>query len=184
MQKENWILKRINESLKEYGYLKEIDLKILRTQLKYHDEYLEFLAKNANNSFVSAYLYMKDRNDDPELFETFSNRQIVRDYNFMTSEIKLINEALKELKNHEWCHHILVKNSKGIYQCVRCGVILDEEFRCNNYILLNSIEYDEGRKLYDLAIIKLDENPLAISIIKEMLNIKCDSENDVKQLIK
>lgn len=183
MQEENLILKRINESLKEKGNLTESDLKIIRTQLNYRDEYLELIEKFSSNPYVVAYLMMKETGSCSEMFETFANHHRVKSYNFMIEEVKSINELESQLKQNEWCHHILLSNSKNVYQCVRCGVLVDEKFHCRNYVLLNNCDYDEGRSLYDEAIGILEEADSVTNIINKMLDIKRNKKINSKRYI-
>lgn len=138
LNKENWILKRIYESINKNGCLNEIDLRILRTQFRYRDEFLELLDKFKNDPYVVAYLYMKDHNQESEMFPIFKEHHRVKAYLHIVNLIKIVDEVERELKCHEWCPHIILKDDEN-YRCVRCGVYFNNDPYCNNYTLLSNV---------------------------------------------
>lgn len=182
--KTNWILKMINESINENGYLTENILRLVRTQLRYRDEYIDMVKVLEEDSLILAYLMLKENDGDSETVELMKSKKRIQNYEFMKETINTVDEVEHEISCHEWCHHIMLPDSIGTYRCVRCGVRQDEDFYCSNYVLLSNSSYEEGLQLYQSAINNLGENPSVIDIINEMLNIKLNKKSKVKTLTK
>ena len=150
MENNNWILKRISDSLNKHGSLTEEDLHMFRVHMGYRKEFLE-------------------------LMSFFEEKAIVQTYLFMKEEIKNVNET-EEYVRRFGCDHILVKNGDTLnsesYDCIRCGCNFDfsvtNQLSFNNYILPMDVTYDKARLLYDLAVSNLGEGCMMHEIVDEM----------------
>lgn len=150
-QKENWILKHIYETIEKNGRVDEDCLKLIYTQINYHNEYLQLLEKFRSMPYVTAYLFMKENQECTELMEIFENKPQVQSYLYMIEQIRLVDEVITNLKNNNWCHHIFVGDGKK-HRCIRCGVSIDIDLEINNHTITDFADYNEARVLYESVI--------------------------------
>lgn len=149
MENNNWILKRISDSLNKNGSLSESDLHMFRVHVGYRKEFLELLSFFEEKTIIQAYLAMKE-------------------------EIKNVDETEEYVKRFG-CEHLLVNDDEEndqSYRCVRCGCKFDfsipNQISFNNYILPMDITYDKARILYDLAVENLGDFCMLNEIVDEM----------------
>jgi len=147
--KENWLLKRINESIEKNGRVDEDCLKLIYTQINYRNENLEMLEKFCSIPYVAAYLFMKEKNECLELLEKFENKQQVQSYLYMVRQIAMVDEVIENLKKNNWCHHILVGDGTK-QRCIRCGVTLESDL--DKYKITDFADYNEARFLYESLV--------------------------------
>ena len=149
MENNNWILKRISDSLNKNGSLSESDLHMFRVHVGYRKEFLELLSFFEEKTIIQAYLAMKE-------------------------EIKNVDETEEYVKRFG-CEHLLVKDDEEnnqSYKCVRCGCkfyfSIPSQLSFNNYILPMDVTYDKARILYDLAVENLGDFCMLHEIVDEM----------------
>lgn len=168
-QKENWILKHINECIEKNGRVDEVCLKFIYTQINYRNENLALLDEFRSKPCVAAYLYMKESNECSELLETFENKQQVQAYLYMVHQIEMVDEVIKALKQNNWCRHILASNGIN-YRCIRCGhTVLESEL--DNYTITDFADYDEARILYE-GVMNEIEYEYPGNIINGMISLR------------
>lgn len=175
-QKENWILKHINECIEKNGRVDEACLKFIYTQINYRNENLRLLDEFRSKPCVAAYLYMKESNECSELLETFENKQQVQSYLYMVRQIEMTDEVIKALKQNNWCQHILASDGTN-YRCIRCGMTLESEL--DNYTITDIFDYDEARVLYESLV-----NDIEYEYIDNIINGMISLRNEQKIKIK
>lgn len=176
-QKENWLLKRINECIEKNGRIDEECLKLIYTQINYRDENLELVEKFHSIPYVAAYLFMKKNNECQELLETFEKKQQVQSYLYMVRQIEMVDEIIEKLKQNNWCRHILVGDGTK-HRCIRCGVTIDD---LDNYPITDFADYNEARLLYEGLVNDIEYEHID-NIINGMILLRNEQKVKSKRL--